>query len=107
AEVALSGEAASDAGFFGMHPALLDAVLHAVGFVCVGDADRPLLPSSWSGVSLHAAGASMARARVTRVGDGTVSITAVDAQGAPVLSVESLTLRPASLPQESTARTDS
>src|SRR5690606_27600623 len=48
AEVALSGEAASDAGFFGMHPALLDAVLHAVGFVCVGDADRPLLPSSWS-----------------------------------------------------------
>ncbi|XRQ16898.1 SDR family NAD(P)-dependent oxidoreductase [Actinomadura welshii] len=98
-EVELSGEAASEAAFFGMHPALLDAVLHAVGFVGVGDADTPVLPFSWGGVSLHAAGAPMARARLVRTGDGTVSITAVDAEGAPVLSVEAITLRPVSMPQ--------
>ena len=58
-------------------------------------AGEPLVPFSWSGVSLHAAGASWLRARITRAGEGTVSVTAVDGAGAPVLSVESLALRPA------------
>ncbi|MGH3375768.1 MAG: type I polyketide synthase, partial [Actinoallomurus sp.] len=87
AEVALSGEAASDAAYFGLHPALLDSILHAVGHAGVVDENGPVLPFSWNGVSLHARGASMARARVAKVGDGTVSISVVDAEGVPVLSV--------------------
>ena len=43
-----------------MHPALLDSVLHAVGYAGVGDESGPVLPFSWNGVSLHARGASMA-----------------------------------------------
>ncbi|MGH3376239.1 MAG: acyltransferase domain-containing protein, partial [Actinoallomurus sp.] len=105
AEAALSGEAASDAAYFGMHPALLDSVLHAVGYAGIGDG--PVLPFSWSGVSLHARGAAMARARVAKSGDGTVSISVVDAEGVPVLSVESLALRAPSTPQAPAARTDS
>jgi len=104
AEVALSGEAASEAAYFGLHPALLDSVLHAVGYAGIGDG--PVLPFSWNGVSLHARGASMARARVAKVGDSAVSIAVVDAEGVPVLSVESLTLRASSMPQAPAPSTD-
>jgi acyl transferase domain-containing protein/NADPH:quinone reductase-like Zn-dependent oxidoreductase len=101
AEVELPACTAGDAGLFGLHPALLDAVLHAAGFAHAADRDplEPLLPFSWGGVSLHAAGASWLRARITRLGEGTVSVTAVDAAGAPVISVESLALRPPPVPQ--------
>ena len=81
-----------DAETFGLHPALLDAALQAVGF-CLLDSSQLLMPFSWSGVSLHAGGASVLRVRVARTGDDSVSIVAVDAQGLPVLSVESLALR--------------
>jgi pimaricinolide synthase PimS3 len=95
-EVELPGEAALDAGQFGLHPALLDAVLHAAGFALAADRDplEPLVPFIWSGVSLHAGGASWLRARIARVSEGTVSVTAVDATGALVLSAGSLMLRP-------------
>ncbi|MBL7508263.1 polyketide synthase dehydratase domain-containing protein, partial [Escherichia coli] len=51
AEVRLP-EAAGGVGGFGVHPALLDAVLHAV--VIAGDPDELALPFAWQGVSLHA-----------------------------------------------------
>ena len=101
-EVALPGDSMSDgtganAGRFGLHPALLDAVLQAAGFAGAAEAEppEPLLPFSWSGVTLHAAGASWLRARITRVGDEAVSVTAVDGAGTPVLTVQSVALRPA------------
>ncbi len=94
AEVELPAEAARDAGLFGLHPALLDAVLHAAG-LAVSDGGEPLVPASWSGVSLHAAGASWLRARITPADEETVSVTAVDGAGSPVLSVGSVVLRPA------------
>ncbi|HWN59234.1 MAG TPA: acyltransferase domain-containing protein, partial [Streptosporangiaceae bacterium] len=103
AEVELAGEAAADAAFFGLHPALLDAVLHAIGFAGVGPDGVPLLPFSWSGVSLHAAGASRLRARITKLDDTSVSVVAVDAAGAAVVSVESLTLLPPSVPRAAAA----
>ncbi|GGP44551.1 hypothetical protein GCM10010214_16800 [Streptomyces abikoensis] len=92
-EAALPADAAGDAGAFGLHPALLDAVLHAHGFAGVGDEHHLLMPFGWSGVSLHAGGASVVRARVARTGDESVSIAAVDVEGAPVLSVETLAFR--------------
>ena len=94
AEVALPGEAAADAGGYGVHPALLDAVLHAAA---VAGADGPggiMIPFSWGGVSVHAGGASVLRARLTRDG-GSWALAATDGTGVPVVSVASLVLRAA------------
>ncbi|MFE3260622.1 SDR family NAD(P)-dependent oxidoreductase [Nocardia sp. NPDC059091] len=95
AEVELRGDAATG---FGVHPALLDAVLHAALTVSGWD-DRLRLPFAWSGVRVHAVAATRLRARIRVIGDETVSIRAMDVEGAPVLTVESLFLR--SLSKES------
>ncbi|WP_142197381.1 type I polyketide synthase [Streptomyces calvus] len=95
AELELPG-GADDAALFALHPALLTAALHAVEFVRLKDADQGLLPFSWSGVCLHASGAARLRVRLAKAGEDTVSIAAVDPAGRPVLSVESLALRPSS-----------
>ncbi|MEV4923832.1 SDR family NAD(P)-dependent oxidoreductase [Streptomyces roseoverticillatus] len=92
-EAALPGDAAGEAGAFGIHPALLDAVIQSHRMAGVGDDDQLLMPFAWRGVSLHAGGAPVVRARVTRTGDDSVSIAAVDVEGAPVLSAEALVLR--------------
>ncbi|MER6176979.1 beta-ketoacyl synthase N-terminal-like domain-containing protein, partial [Streptosporangium sp. NPDC001681] len=92
AEVALPGQVV-DAGFFGVHPALLDAALHAVPFAGLDDAEGGRLPFSWGGVCLHAGGASVLRVRLARTGADGVSLVAVDAAGEPVLSARSLVLR--------------
>ncbi|WP_042177045.1 type I polyketide synthase, partial [Streptomyces sp. NBRC 110035] len=102
-EVSLPSQV-DDAEYYGMHPALLDAAVQSVGFVGLGDGKK-LLPFSWSGVSLHAGGASVVRVRVARVGEDSVSIAAVDVEGAPVLSAESLILRVPSAIQAPTLRT--
>ncbi|HEY8985400.1 MAG TPA: beta-ketoacyl synthase N-terminal-like domain-containing protein [Streptomyces sp.] len=80
------------AAAFGIHPALLDSVLHAMGKLLPGG-EAPRLPYSWNRVVLHAAGATAVRARITKHNDSTVSIMAVDREGRPVLSVDRLTLR--------------
>ncbi|WP_345599876.1 type I polyketide synthase, partial [Streptomyces coacervatus] len=95
--------AADAAGAFGLHPALLDAALHAVG---IDSAERrdgsdagPLIPFAWSGVSLFAAGASSLRVRLGEVGSDAVSLLVADGAGRPVASVESVALRAASAEQ--------
>ncbi|MFE4061856.1 beta-ketoacyl synthase N-terminal-like domain-containing protein, partial [Streptomyces sp. NPDC059096] len=97
---------ADDAGYYGMHPALLDAAVQSVGFAGLDD-EHKLLPFLWAGVSLHAGGASVVRFRVARTGDDSVSIAAVDVEGAPVLSAESLVLRvPAGIEAPAARRTE-
>ncbi len=93
AEVALPEAAHADAARFGLHPALLDAALHAAGLG--GLIDGQVLPFAWTGVSLHAGGATVLRARITAQGTDTLAVTTADALGNPVAAVESLTLRPA------------
>ncbi len=69
ADVSLPG-GVSPAGF-GMHPAVLDAALHAVIVATEADhhdSNGVLVPFSWQGVSLHAAGASSVRARIAPSG---------------------------------------
>ncbi|MEJ2856223.1 MULTISPECIES: SDR family NAD(P)-dependent oxidoreductase [unclassified Saccharothrix] len=83
---------ADDAGRFGLHPALLDGVLHALA--ASGDGDL-VLPFAWQGFAVHAVGASKLRARIVP-GDGSVAITLADATGAPVATVEGLAVRPIS-----------
>ncbi|MDF3293296.1 SDR family NAD(P)-dependent oxidoreductase, partial [Streptomyces sp. RB6PN23] len=103
AEVALPEEAWDEAGQYGLHPALLDAALHAVG---VDSAERfdelnagPLIPFAWSGVSLYAVGASTLRVRLTELRPGAVSLLVADGAGQLVASVDSVALRAASAEQ--------
>ncbi|MBI0300086.1 SDR family NAD(P)-dependent oxidoreductase [Streptomyces sp. PRKS01-29] len=89
AEVALPGPERAEAGAFGLHPALLDAVLHATSPL----GSTGVLPFAWNGVRLHASGATSVRARLRTIGPDTVELTVVDPSGAPVLTAESLVLR--------------
>jgi polyene macrolide polyketide synthase len=101
AEVTLP-EQINDAGTYGVHPALLDAATQAAALVGLDEAQSARVPSGWHGVRLYATGASALRVRVRRTGSETVSVQAVDATGAPLLSVRSLELRPLPADQLST-----
>ncbi|MGW4568845.1 SDR family NAD(P)-dependent oxidoreductase, partial [Streptomyces sp. NPDC004561] len=106
AELALTDEAQADA--FGVHPALLDSALHALGAGgLVPAADGPLLPFAWSRVTPHGTGAAGLRVRLSPAGGDTVRLEAADGTGRPVVSVESLTLRPVSSEQLRTSSRDS
>ena len=93
AEVALP--AGTETAGFGLHPALLDAALHAVGLGgLVTDDGAGRLPFSFAGVGLHATGAERLRVRLTGAGTDTVALAVADGAGAPVATVERLALRP-------------
>ncbi|WP_018568363.1 type I polyketide synthase [Streptomyces sp. PsTaAH-124] len=104
AEVVLPGQTRDEAGRFGLHPALLDAALHASlaaedadaadGAADGGEGTGTVLPFAWTGVSLHATGASELRVRLSPVGQDGTAISAADTTGRPVLSVASLVARP-------------
>ncbi|MEI7717397.1 MAG: SDR family NAD(P)-dependent oxidoreductase, partial [Mycobacterium sp.] len=94
ADVVVPPECGAPAGGFGIHPVLLDVALHPLGLA--GEPDRTVLPFSWQGVSLHAAGARRARVRIAPAGAGAVSVDMADTAGLPVLSVRSLVMRPVS-----------
>ncbi|WP_442928544.1 SDR family NAD(P)-dependent oxidoreductase [Mycobacterium sp. JS623] len=93
-EAALPEQAKADANQFGLHPVLLDAILHGVGASGVlTESELTRLPFEWEGVSLHVVGATQLRARVTLVDLDTISITVMDSGGGMVASVDSLALR--------------
>ncbi|MGA9493554.1 MAG: type I polyketide synthase [Mycobacterium sp.] len=97
ADVSLPSDAGVSPAGFGVHPAMLDAALHAVIVATEADHDAGsgvLVPFSWQGVSLHAAGASSVRARIAPSGPSSVSVELADALGLPVLSVASMVARP-------------
>ncbi|SCG03318.1 MULTISPECIES: type I polyketide synthase, partial [unclassified Streptomyces] len=101
AEVALGEDQRSEAGRFTIHPALLDAALHALLPGVAGDDGGSWLPFSWSAVTVRASGASALRVRLAFHGTDpespTVRLTVGDATGAPVAAVDALTLRPLSV----------
>ncbi|MET7607649.1 SDR family NAD(P)-dependent oxidoreductase [Streptomyces avermitilis] len=106
AELAVPDLAQTDA--FGVHPALLDSALHVLGAGgLVPAADGPLLPFAWSRVTVHGTGAAGLRVRLSQVGGDAVRLEAADGTGRPVVSVESLTLRPVSVEQLRTSSRDS
>ncbi|MES4902302.1 SDR family NAD(P)-dependent oxidoreductase, partial [Streptomyces sp. NPDC000395] len=87
-------DAAAGDEHFGVHPALLDAALHATLIADeAGGAVR--LPFSWQGVALYRENARRLRVRSTPTGPDTLAVLVTDPAGLPVLSVEKLTLRPA------------
>ncbi len=94
AEVCLSDEQASDAGRFSLHPALLESALHAMaagapeaddGGEGLGGA-KQRMPFAWSGVSLHATGATSLRVSISPADTEAVSLVARDESDMPVFA---------------------
>ncbi|MFJ8002724.1 polyketide synthase dehydratase domain-containing protein, partial [Streptomyces sp. NPDC096310] len=95
AEVALPEVARRTGDGFGLHPALLDAALHAWPACADGAGpDTVRLPFLWTGVTLHATGATRLRVRLTPVTGGGMSVLVADDTGRPVASAEALVTRP-------------
>ncbi|MEU9510858.1 type I polyketide synthase [Micromonospora sp. NPDC048170] len=118
AEVALDADASTDTTAFSVHPALMDAALHAIGASVTDPAGadrageapqggtdiRPGLPFTWSGVTIRPTRARELRIRLRATDSASVSLTITDTGATPVASVESLVLRPISGEQLSAAR---
>ncbi|MEU8220981.1 SDR family NAD(P)-dependent oxidoreductase [Micromonospora taraxaci] len=97
AEVALPDQTGDQAARFGVHPALLDATLHAIALhrpAGAGDTGVVGLPFAWTGVTLFATGAATVRARLAPADTGGLRLTLADDVGQPVAVIESLVVRP-------------
>ncbi|MEV7795253.1 type I polyketide synthase [Streptomyces sp. NPDC087512] len=95
AEVRLAPE--TDVTGFAVHPALLDAALHALILHALDQADDDrhiLLPFSFAGVRVHALEADDVRVRVAFTGPGRARLLLTDSSGRPVVTVREVTLRP-------------
>ncbi|NEB41123.1 type I polyketide synthase [Streptomyces sp. SID14515] len=90
-----------DVSGYGLHPALLDAALQALGLDPAAT-EAAGVPFTWSGVTLHATGATALRARLTS-GDNGLRVDLADNAGGPVATVQSLALRPMSAEHVSSA----
>ncbi|KAK1178067.1 type I polyketide synthase [Streptomyces sp. NBS 14/10] len=88
-----------------VHPAFLDSALHPLVAVTDTSGGEVWLPFSWSGVTLHATGASHARVRITSHDESEHSLTLTDATGQLILTADAVTTRPLRLdaPQRATA----
>ncbi|OQS12812.1 hypothetical protein B0T36_22885 [Nocardia donostiensis] len=91
AEVELP-DSVDDARRYHVHPALLDAVLHAAATGAAGPGT--MVPFAWTGVVPGTAGRTRLHARISPVGDDAVALHITDPTGTPVLAVRSLILRP-------------
>ena len=97
AQVGLPGDI--DVTGYGVHPALLDAAMHplAAGFLSTdpagADPVTPRLPFAFSGISLYATAATALDVELTRTGNDTFKVCATDPAGAPVITIDTLTVR--------------
>ncbi|MEV6771942.1 type I polyketide synthase [Nocardia sp. NPDC051030] len=110
AEIAADADTGVRVEGFGIHPALLDAALHAGYLVGAfeGDAGQPespftvtagqvALPFAWDSVELHTSEAAVLRVRLTPAGSS-MTVRVADEYGQPVLS-GSVAARPMPLKQ--------
>ncbi|WP_405826869.1 SDR family NAD(P)-dependent oxidoreductase [Streptomyces sp. NBC_00838] len=86
-------ELPDDPAGFALHPALLDAALHALAATKTTAKAEGGMPFAFSGVQVHTTGARTLHVRLRRNEDG-VGVEAVDPTGQPVVTVESLAFRP-------------
>ncbi|AZQ70588.1 SDR family NAD(P)-dependent oxidoreductase [Streptomyces luteoverticillatus] len=107
AEVRLPDRLTDDAARYGVHPALLDAMLHATGFGGqFAEGPHGLLPFAWNDVQLHTRGATGLRVRIAPAGPDSVTVAAADAEGRPVFVARSLALRRVAADQLRQARSE-
>ncbi len=100
AEVSLAPKQREEAASFAIHPALLDAALHAGAMLLGSEQEGSLrLPFAWSGVSIAAQGADELRVRLSAAGEGAIALELYDQAGIAVATVESLLTRPLSKDQ--------
>ncbi|MFJ7527880.1 type I polyketide synthase [Streptomyces griseus] len=92
AEVVLPDDPAG----FVLHPALLDAALHALAADSGTGPGEAGLPFAFTGVRVHRPGASTLRVRLRRQEPDGVALEAVDTAGHLVASIDSLVFRPVS-----------
>jgi mycoketide-CoA synthase len=107
AEVALPEELRGDAARYGLHPALLDAALHTTHLLPRAAENGVRLPFVWTGLSLHAVGATVLRVRAVATAPDTVALTVADGTGRVVATADSLVLRPFHADQTRAAAFDS
>ncbi|MGC5291405.1 SDR family NAD(P)-dependent oxidoreductase, partial [Micromonospora sp. DT231] len=81
----------TDTTGYGIHPALLDAALHAMSLT--HQTTETLLPFAFTDVRLHASDATHLRVHLTRTGEREVRVDLSDAAGAPVATIGQLGLR--------------
>ncbi|MFD2768338.1 type I polyketide synthase [Micromonospora eburnea] len=95
AEVELASAQVPEAARYSVHPALLDAALHA-SVLTVDDpgARSARLPFEWHDVTVSSAGASALRVRLTPAGADSIAVSATDLTGAQVIAAGTLVLRP-------------
>ncbi|MGW1197932.1 SDR family NAD(P)-dependent oxidoreductase [Streptomyces sp. NPDC002536] len=93
ADVRLHAELHAEARSCVIHPALLDAALHAP-LLAAGFAGPVRVPFALRDMAVHAVGATALRVRVRTVGTDGFSVHLTDPWGAPVARVGSLTTRP-------------
>jgi acyl transferase domain-containing protein len=87
---------------FGVHPALLDAVLQGGGVHMMGEqapGAHTVMPFAWSKARLYTRGVSSVRARIRRATPGVMSVVVADEYGQPVAAVESVAVRRVSAEQ--------
>ncbi|TXS58205.1 SDR family NAD(P)-dependent oxidoreductase, partial [Streptomyces sp. t39] len=92
AETGLTDEELSGGAAHGLHPALLESAL-ALTAGGPQDEEGTRLAARWTGVTLHAAGATALRVRLTPDGAGAYRLTGTDASGSPVVTADSVALR--------------
>jgi acyl transferase domain-containing protein/acyl carrier protein len=98
-EVSLPDEQVQEADRYSLHPALFDAIGHVgVDLALSADSDggKPAelaLPFAWRGVRIASPGASSLRVRTSPAGEGH-GLVGFDQGGEPVISVDSLVVRP-------------
>ncbi|WP_433723370.1 type I polyketide synthase [Nocardia sp. CA-129566] len=106
AEVILPESVAGRSDSFVVHPALLDAALHAAFLVEPAASSELLLPFAWTGVTVHSHGARRVWVRATTNTDAAerrISLLVADGAGNLVVTVDDLALRPVSQEQLSAA----
>ncbi|WP_144070231.1 type I polyketide synthase, partial [Nonomuraea indica] len=98
ADVALPEPQQAGAERYAVHPALLDAALHAAGLGVLSGTDAARIPFVMTGLRVHVPGVTAARARLTPLTPDSLALTLADATGRTVATMDTIAFRP--LPAE-------
>jgi thioesterase domain-containing protein/acyl carrier protein len=90
ADVRLPERVAPQASSYGLHPALVEALVQVLAF----RAEQPLTVLSWQGVALYVQGCSALRVRVLQRNADEVSVLLADEHGEPVGQITALRTAP-------------